>query len=150
MKRFFLFSLVSLVVLSLLVAACPAWAKAPRVLIKTLQDSHKMTAGGGFSVTELIHPRNDRVNPGFSLAYISLSPGGKTKPHYLRTSSQVFYITRGTAILHLDGKSYRVHPGTAIYLAPGVTSWAENNGKRDFSFVCVVCPPWQGKEEVVK
>ena len=128
----------------------PVWAKDPQVLVKTLADSHKMTAGGGFSVVELLNPRNDKVDPGFSIAYVSLQPGKATEPHKLLNSSQVYYVVKGEAVLHANGKTLTLKPGMAVYLAPGVVQWAENRGHEEFAFLCVVSPPWRPGEEVVK
>ncbi len=138
---------VAILFMALVFAGSSLWSGEPKVLIKTLKDSHTMTAGGGFKVIELIHPRNDGVDPGFSTAYVELGPRRSTKPHRLLTSSQVYYVLKGSAILHAGESTYKVKPGMAIYIAPGVFQWVENREDEPFAFICVVCPPWRAEDE---
>ncbi len=140
--------LESFVVVVLLIV--PAFAKTPEYLVKHLNRSPEGVYGGGFIVREVIHPKNDPVNPGFSTAYVILKPHSKTKPHRLLESSQVYFVIKGRAILHVASKSIAVTPNTAIYIAPGVWQWAENPYDNDFVFLCIVSPPWSKNEEVVK
>ncbi len=134
-----------------LIVPCWGWAKEPLFLVKEANRCPKVKTGGGFKVTELIHRKNDGVDPGFSVAYIELEPGKKTEPHRLLTSSQVYYVIKGTAILHVGNKSFEVHPGSVVYIAPTVVQWAENKSNNPFVFLCVVSPPWRPEdEEIVK
>ncbi len=134
----------------LLVLVCSsAWAGKPSFLIKKVSNCPSGVYGGGFEVREVIHPRNDGVNPGFSTAYVTLKPHGRTVPHKLTKSSQVYFVVKGKAILHLGNRSFEVGPNTAIYIAPGVWQWAENRWDEPFAFICIVAPPWYKAEEVV-
>jgi len=134
----------------LFILVFPLWAELPDYVIKNVKDIKEIVAGGGYIVKEVVHPKNDPVNSGFSIAYIKLPPGKSTKPHYLKSSSQVFYILKGSAIFHIGSDVKRVSEGMAIYLAPGVIQWAENKGETEFEFICVVSPPWRADDEVVK
>ncbi len=136
--------------LLLSVLVLPLWAELPDYVIKNVKDIKEIVAGGGYTVKEVIHPKNDPVNPGFSIAYIKLPPGKSTKPHFLKSSSQVFYILKGSAVFHIGNETKQVKEGMAIYLAPGVVQWAENKSGQDFEFICVVSPPWRADDEVVK
>jgi len=122
---------------------------APLVLVKKADSCRVVTAGGGFTVHEVIHPKNDSVNPGFSIAKVLLGPGKSTVPHRLKTSAQVYYILKGKGILHVEDTSFVIEPGDAIYIAPGLFQWAENTGKTDLEFICVVSPPWRAYDEEV-
>ena len=129
----------------------PALAKSNKVdfLIKDTFKCPQKVYGGGFLVREVIHPKNDGVNPGFSTAYITLKPHSKTEPHKLIKSAQVYYILKGEAILHIGEKTIKVKPNMAIYIAPNITQWAENKSNSDFVFLCIVSPPWYKSEEKV-
>ncbi len=127
----------------------PLQAKTPDYIVKKVKNIPVITAGGGYMVKEVIHPKNDNINSGFSLAYIRLPQGKKTEPHILKSSSQAFYILKGKAILHIGKDKIEVSPGTAVYIAPGVVQWTENIGRGDFVFLCVVSPPWRASDEEV-
>ncbi len=124
--------------------------KHPDFLVKTVANLPTKTFGGGFEVKEVIHPKNDDINPGFSTAYISLEPHQKTKPHKLAASNQVFFVLEGEADLHIGDTTITAKPGMTIYIAPDVWHWAENKGDRKFVFLCIVSPPWYQREEIVK
>ncbi len=125
------------------------WAEEPSFLVKRVSQCPPKIYGGGFVVREVIHPKNDGVNPGFSTAYVVLKPRSKTTPHRLTESAQVYFVLRGRAILHIGNSTMEVGPNTAIYIAPGIWQWAENRWDEPFAFLCMVAPPWSKGEEVV-
>ncbi len=143
MRRVFLSLLIVFVVVS------PLYAGGVEFLVKRVSQCPVKVFGGGFNVREVIHPKNDGVNPGFSVAYITLGAHRSTAPHKLTRSAQVYFILDGVALLHVGGKTIRVEPGMAIYIAPNVVQWAENRSDSEFTFLCIVSPPWSKAEEVV-
>ncbi len=147
MKRFMATLLVLIVSLCF---STGAQAKDRNFLVKKVSQCPVKVFGGGFLVREVIHPKNDGVNPGFSTAYIVLKAHSKTKPHKLTKSAQVYFILKGKAILHIGNKKITAKPNMAIYIAPNVWQWAENRSNKDFVFLCIVSPPWYKKEEIVK
>ncbi len=132
------------------VTALRAEMKGPLILVKKVDSCKVVTAGGGFKVYEVINPKNDSVNPGFSIARVELAKGKSTLPHRLRTSAQVYYILSGEGILHIEDSTMKIAPGDAIYIAPGLYQWAENTGDTTLTFICVVSPPWRAYDEEVK
>ena len=143
MKRFFIF-------LFILLFASVVYAKNIDYLVKELSQCPSKVYGGGFLVKEVIHPKNDGVNPGFSTAYIVLKSHKKTEPHKLSNSNQVFFVIKGKAKIHIGNKVINAKPNMAIYINKNVWQWAENDTDNDFVFLCIVSPPWYKKEEVVK
>ncbi|WP_022670560.1 cupin domain-containing protein [Hippea alviniae] len=140
-----------LVLIAAIFLSVPAFGKSkqPEFLVKNALKCPQKVYGGGFLVREVIHPKNDGVNPGFSTSYITLKPHSKTEPHKLTKSAQVYYILKGEAILHIGNKTVKAKPNMAIYIAPNVIQWAENKSNRDFVFLCIVSPPWYKSEEKV-
>ena len=141
-----------LVLIAAIFLSVPAFGKSkqPEFLVKNALKCPQKVYGGGFLVREVIHPKNDGVNPGFSTAYITLKPHSKTEPHKLTKSAQVYFVLKGSAIVHIGSKTVKAKPNTAIYIAPNVWQWAENPNDKDFVFLCIVSPPWSEKEEIVK
>lgn len=58
---------------------------------------------------------------------------------------EVVYVIGGSAVCYIDGYSYNVEPGTAVYIPPGSTYQFENldergRGVNDLEVVSVCCP----------
>ncbi|MCD6532195.1 cupin domain-containing protein [bacterium] len=139
-----------IVLLSVSAAVIFAGGGHPQFVVKKVSECPPKAFGGGFEVREVLHPKNEDVNPGFSTAYITLGPHQKTKPHKLAASNQVFFVLEGEADLHIGDTTITATPGMAIYIAPDVWHWAENNGDKKFVFLCIVSPPWYQREEIIE
>ena len=121
------------------------------MIVKHLKYCEAIKAGDGMMLKELLHPKNDSVDLGYSIAYAALMPGGVSKPHRLKTSSEVYYITNGRAIVHVDREREEARIGSAVYIPAGAVQFIENIGSDDLQFLCIVSPPWRAEdEEVIK
>lgn len=122
------------------------------MLKRNLEDCSRFVALDGTDICELLHP--DRVDEelfmGYSIAHAQLGPGEASKPHRLKTSSEVYFILKGQGRMKIEGESAEVGPGTAIYIPPGSRQNIENTGDGTLTFLCIVRPPWQEEDEVVE
>ncbi len=117
------------------------------MLIKRVIDCPEFEAGDKSLIREVLHPKNDGVKQGFSLAHAVVKPGGKTIPHKLKTRVEVYYILNGEGIMHINDEEAYIKEGEAVYIPPDSTQWIENTGERDLVFLCVVSPPWSEEDE---
>ena len=84
---------------------------------------------------------------GYSLAQARLGPREASRPHSLRTSSEVYFILEGRGRMQIDGESSEAGPGQAIYIEPGSIQFIENTGDGPLVFLCLVYPPWREEDE---
>ena len=111
------------------------------MLVKSEADCRQFTANDGCQIRELIHPKNDGVDPGFSLALAEVRRGARTYRHRLQ-QSEVYYLLAGVGCVHVDGEEQCVTSGDAIFIPPGKEQWIENKGYETLRFLAVVAPPW--------
>jgi mannose-6-phosphate isomerase-like protein (cupin superfamily) len=116
------------------------------MLIKKLKDCPEITAGDRTRLRELLHPDRDRAEVRYSLAVAWLAPGARSRAHKLKTS-EVYYLVRGTGVMHIGEEAAKVHAGDAVYIPPGSVQWLENGGKEEIEFLCVVDPAWRPEDE---
>jgi mannose-6-phosphate isomerase-like protein (cupin superfamily) len=118
------------------------------MFLKCLKDCREFTAGDGSILRELLHPEKADLQIRYSLAYAKVTKGKKTKPHKLK-SCEVYYITAGSGLMHIDEKAFEVGPEIAIYIPPGARQYIENTGKSDLNFLCIVDPAWRQEDEEI-
>jgi mannose-6-phosphate isomerase-like protein (cupin superfamily) len=118
------------------------------MFLKRLKDCREFTAGDGSILRELLHPEKADLQIRYSLAYAKVAAGQKTKPHKLK-SCEVYYITAGNGLMHIDEESLEVGPESAIYIPAGARQYIENTGKSDLRFLCIVDPAWQEEDEEI-
>jgi len=118
------------------------------MLIKRLKDCYEFTAGDGSALRELLHPDKANLKIRYSLAYAKVAAGQATKPHKLK-SSEVYYITEGQSLMHIDEEASEVNAGCAVYIPPGSMQYIENTGDSDLTFLCIVDPAWRQEDEEV-
>jgi mannose-6-phosphate isomerase-like protein (cupin superfamily) len=116
------------------------------MLIKKLKDCAEITAGDRTRLRELLHPARDAAEVRYSLAVAWLAPGARSRAHKLKTS-EVYYLVRGTGMMHIGEETSRVEAGEAVYIPPGSVQWLENSGKEEIEFLCIVDPAWRPEDE---
>ncbi|MGC9514036.1 cupin domain-containing protein [Methanocrinis sp.] len=121
------------------------------MFIKNLEDRPRFVALDRTEICELLHPdREDEVLfLGYSLAHARLGPGEASRPHRLKTSSEVYFILEGRGRMTIEGESAKVGPGMAIYIPPGSMQHIENRGDGPLAFLCIVRPSWKKEDEVL-
>ncbi|HMK54247.1 MAG TPA: cupin domain-containing protein [Methanobacteriaceae archaeon] len=117
------------------------------MLIKDLKNCPYKKVQDETNLCELLHPENEGLKMGFSVAHAVLEAGEKSKPHRLKTSTEVYFILEGEALMHIDDDSGSLQEGQAVYIPPGSIQWIENVGEIDLKFLCVVSPPWDAGDD---
>jgi len=118
------------------------------VLIKRLKDCQEITAGDRTRLRELLHPARDAADIRYSLAVAWLAPGKRSQAHALATA-EVYYLIRGSGVMHVGDEAAEVSAGDAVYIPPGSVQWLENTGKGEIEFACIVDPAWRPEDEQV-
>jgi mannose-6-phosphate isomerase-like protein (cupin superfamily) len=116
------------------------------VFIKRLKDCPEITAGDHTRLRELLHPARDAAGGRYSLAVAWLDPGRRSAPHKL-ASSEVYFIIRGSGVMHVGQESADVAPGDAVYIPADAVQWLENPGATAIEFACIVDPAWRAEDE---
>ena len=103
-------------------------------------------------IREMLNPKHEigLVSLNYSLAHATLGPNTTSAPHRFFTASEVYYVLKGTGIMHIDDETADVGPGDTIYIPPQAVQYIENTGDSDLSFLCIVEPAWcQDIEEII-
>ena len=116
------------------------------MLIKKLRDCKEITAGDQTRLRELFHPARDAVAIRCSLAEARLAPGERSRSHKL-TTSEVYYLVRGSGVMHIGGETSKVEAGDVVYIPPDSFQWLENTGRDEIEFLCIVDPAWRREDE---
>jgi mannose-6-phosphate isomerase-like protein (cupin superfamily) len=118
------------------------------MLIKRLRDCKEITAGDRTRLRELLHPEHDAAAIRYSLAVAWLAPGKQSQAHRLKTA-EVYYLVRGSGVMHIGDEAAEVSAGDAVYIPPGSAQWLDNTGKEDIEFICIVDPAWRPEDEEI-
>jgi mannose-6-phosphate isomerase-like protein (cupin superfamily) len=118
------------------------------MFLKRLKDCREFTAGDGSILRELLHPEKAELQIRYSLAHAKVAAGQKTKPHKLK-SCEVYYITAGYGLMHIDEGTFEVGPECAVYIPPCARQYIENTGDSDLEFLCIVDPAWREEDEEI-
>ena len=117
------------------------------MLIKSIKNCEYFQVTDETVLCELLHPKNENIEMGCSVAHAILEEGKASLPHKLNSSVEIYYITKGNGKIHINDESSHVEPGEIIYIPPGSVQFIENIGKSNLEFLCVVTPAWQEKDE---
>ena len=112
------------------------------MLVRKLKDCQEFVAEDNCLLRELLNPLKEKLELGYSFAVAKVASGNKTALHAL-TYSEVYYIIKGSGIMHIDDESKQVESGTIIYIPPHAKQYIENTGKTDLEFICIVDPAWR-------
>jgi len=118
------------------------------MLIKRLKDCREIAAGDRTRLRELLHPDRDAAEIHYSLAAAWLAPGKASRAHRLKTT-EVYYLVRGSGVMHIGDEASEVTTGDAVYIPPGLVQWLENTGNEEVEFLCIVDPAWRPEDEEV-
>ena len=118
------------------------------MFVKYLKDCRQFVAGDRSILRELLHPDKAKILIRYSLAHAKVEAGRKTTPHKLK-SSEVYFVTAGKGLIHIDQESFEVGPECAVYIPPNAVQYIENRGNSDLKFLCIVDPAWREEDEDV-
>ena len=119
------------------------------MIIRRRANQDEMTALDETRVIEFLNPNHgdEKLTLDYSLALAMLKPREKSLPHRFKTASEVYYITKGRGLMHIDDEVEEVREGDAIYIPPMATQHIENTGEKKLEFLCIVYPPWKPDAE---
>jgi mannose-6-phosphate isomerase-like protein (cupin superfamily) len=119
------------------------------MIIKKFEEQKEIVALDDTRVREFLNPKHEKVGPSltYSLAHASISPGKSSLPHRFHEASEVYYILKGTGMMHIDDEAAEVEPGDTIYIPPKAVQFIENIGEKSLDFLCIVDPAWQPDAE---
>ncbi len=120
------------------------------MLIKRLKSLKTFIAGDNSRLKEILNPRKENLKLRYSLAYAKVGGYKKTLRHRLRYS-EVYFILKGTGVIHINKQKKIVKSGDTIYIPPSSIQFIENKGKTILEFLCIVDPAWEPDcEEVLE
>jgi len=121
-----------------------------KTIFKKLNRIPSFTAGDDTEIKEVLHPKNDGANFGYSLAHASLQPGQSSKSHRLYGRSETYILQSGMGKAYIDGTAYDMEAGDTLFIPAGAEQYIENTGDDPLQFWCIVCPPWSAESEEVE
>ncbi len=119
------------------------------MLHKSLQDLTSFEAGDKTEIIEILHPKNDNIPLGYSLAHASLDIGKASLPHILELCSETYFILEGTGSVFIGADERKVNKGDMVFIPAGASQYVENQGDTKLEFLCIVSPPWFAEQEKI-
>lgn len=117
------------------------------MFVKNIKNCPEFTANDGCQIREWLHPKNDPIKLPYSLATGSVGVGQQTHKHTLE-QAEVYLITAGKGLMHIDEEQCEVKSGDAIYVEPSQKQWIENIANETLSFTLIVNPPWTEQGDI--
>jgi mannose-6-phosphate isomerase-like protein (cupin superfamily) len=98
-------------------------------------------------IHEFFHPLHETTTKisrdiPISIALATVKPGQKTLKHLHETSTEFYYITRGTGKIQLNSKKQSIGENTLIYIPAKTKHTVTNAGKEDLLILCICSPPY--------
>jgi mannose-6-phosphate isomerase-like protein (cupin superfamily) len=110
------------------------------VNLQSLERAEPFTTKDGSTIRELHHTQAQ------SLAEATLEPDQATQRHYHRRSEEIYFVTKGSGSLEIDGEIRNVRPGDAILIPPGAWHTLENDGTSELLILCTCAPPYSDED----
>jgi mannose-6-phosphate isomerase-like protein (cupin superfamily) len=112
------------------------------MFIKKISECPEFEAADMTILRELLHPVNDGIDIGYSLASARLPLGEASLPHKL-SGSELYYIISGKGRLYVNDESSELNPGDSALVPPNAEQFIENIGAEELVFLCIVEPYWR-------
>lgn len=119
------------------------------MIISDLAKCIPIPGAEGTRIKQIFHPHNTMLGIRYSISQCVIEPGKSSKPHKLK-SSEIYFITKGQGILHIDDESSNVIENQAVYIPPFSRQFIRNAGKIDLEFLCIVEPAWKQEDEIIE
>ncbi len=116
--------------------------------IKNLADAPPFITKDGSEIRELLAHRNSAIC-NQSLAEARLPVGTSTQEHYHRVTEEIYYITRGTGRIRIEGELREVRPGDAIAIRPGQRHKLWNTGREPLHLLCCCAPAYEHADTII-
>lgn len=115
---------------------------------KKLKDIPEFIAGDLTHLKEVLHPNNDPLQLGFSLAHAYLKSGESSLPHRL-SHSETYYFLDGKGEIFVDNRKQIVEYGDIVFVPAFSEQYVKNTGANKLIFLCIVSPPWTPESETI-
>ncbi len=102
----------------------------------------------GSTIRELLAHRNSSIR-NQTLAEAIVPAGVKTAAHYHPKTEEIYYIPRGSGVMHLADQSQRAGPGDAIAIPTGTVHTIVNDTQDDLVFLCCCAPGYEHEDTVL-
>jgi len=102
----------------------------------------------GSEIRELLAYRNSAIR-NQSLAEARLPVGGSTQEHFHPKAEEIYYITRGTGQIRIEGELREVKAGDAIAIPPGQKHKLWNTGTGTLRLLCCCAPAYEHADTVI-
>ena len=102
----------------------------------TRKDGTRVGTGPGYIHYTLINP-DMAGTKNLTVSYLDVSPGARTLPAKHPNTEEVFYITRGSGTMKVDGETREVRKGDAIFISANLWHQFENTGREPMEWVCI-------------
>ena len=86
-----------------------------RYIKKKLANISEFIAGDKTHLKEVLHPKNDDLDLGFSLAHAIIKVGKSSLPHQLSHSETYFFLS-GNGQMFIGNESCQVENGDTVYV----------------------------------
>lgn len=94
----------------------------------------------GCFITEIM---NQPLIRHISLAQARLEVGGRTEPHSLKGTEEIYYIVQGMGIAYVDGYQFTMQKGDCLRINANQEQRIENTGTIDLIFLCICLPRFE-------
>ena len=118
------------------------------MFVKKNLESPEFDAADKTILSELVHPVNDNLTIGFSVARARLPLGTASLAHRL-ASSELYYILNGKGKLHIDDTSVVLETGYSALVPANALQYIENISDDELLFLCIVEPYWRPETELL-
>ena len=115
---------------------------------KSVSDIPFFLAGDKTHLQEVIHPKNDQVQLGYSLARAYVEVGTSSLPHSL-AESELYYFLQGNGELFIEDEKHVIQRGDVVLVPSGAKQYVRNTGTNKLEFLCIVSPPWTPEGEEI-
>ena len=108
--------------------------------LRSLERAEPFITKDGSTIRELHHTDVQ------SLAEAALEPDQATERHYHGRTEEIYFVTKGSGSLEVDGETRTVRPGDAVLIPPRAWHMLENDGTSELLILCMCSPPYSDED----
>ena len=108
--------------------------------LRSLERAEPFITKDGSTIRELHHTDVQ------SLAEAALEPDQATERHYHGRTEEIYFVTKGSGSLEVDGETRTVRPGDAVLIPPRAWHTLENDGTSELLILCMCSPPYSDED----
>ncbi len=116
--------------------------------IKNINEVPSFITVDGSEIRELLAHRNSAIR-NQSLAEARIPIGSATLEHFHPRCEEIYYITRGTGRMRIEGELRDVKPGDAIAIPPGLKHKIWNTSNEVLHLLCCCAPAYEHADTVI-